>query len=148
LMVQQRTSGLASLANVALTMSVAAIAVVTLLPIDGDREVQLWPFGEIRQALSGDDNRLLLESVANILLFVPLGVAVRLRGLGIGVGVLIGFLASAAVEAAQWAVVSGRTVSVDDVLLNTVGVAVGHLALSRWKPIVDELADELEAGRR
>jgi glycopeptide antibiotics resistance protein len=118
---------------VALAASVAAIAALTLSPEHHGGEVRLWPFRDIGEALLGPDMALLLETAANVLLFVPFGAALRLRGFGIGKTALLGLLVSGAVEGAQLLLVSGRTTSVDDLLLNTVGAVVGSALVSRWK---------------
>jgi glycopeptide antibiotics resistance protein len=129
---RQSRSHLASLSNAALAAFAAAIAALTLLPVQQDSEVRLRPFSEIGEALLGPDFGLLLETAANVVLFVPLGAALRLRGLSIGSTVLVGLLVSGAIEGAQLLFVSGRTTSVDDLLLNTTGAVVGNALLSRW----------------
>lgn len=113
-------------------MSVAAIVVVTLAPVQQDNDVQLRPFSEIGEALLEPDLRLLLETAANVLLFLPFGAALRLRGLGIATVALLGLLVSAAIEGAQLLFVSGRTTSVDDLLLNTTGAVLGSALVSVW----------------
>jgi glycopeptide antibiotics resistance protein len=125
-------SNLASLSNVALAAFVAAIAALTLFPIQQDSEVRLRPFSEIGEALLGPDFGLLLETAANVILFLPLGVALRLRGLGIGTTALVGLVVSGAIEGVQLLFVSGRTTSIDDLLLNTTGAVVGNALLSPW----------------
>ena len=131
---KRRTSGLVSRSNAALAASVCAIAVVTLLPppVEGDRNIHLRPLSEIGDAVLEPDKGLLLESAANILLFVPLGAALRLRGLSVGSTALISLLISVFVEAAQLLVVSGRTTSADDLVLNTLGGVLGHTLLRFW----------------
>ena len=121
--------------DVALATSVAAILVLTLFPIDDEKEVQLLPLGDIVEALMPpvDAARLLAET-ANILLFVPFGAVLVLRGFRIGKTAVIGFALSAAVECAQL-LVSGRTTSVDDLLLNTLGAVLGYALLSRCLPV-------------
>jgi glycopeptide antibiotics resistance protein len=115
-------------------VSVTAIAVLTLLPEHSESEVRLRPFSEIGEAIFGPDAELLLEIPANVLLFLPLGAALSLRGVAIGRAALFGLCVSASVELAQLLFVSGRTASVDDVLLNTLGAVVGNAVMSSWKP--------------
>lgn len=110
----------------------AAIAVLTLAPVQQDNEVRLRPFSELGEAFLEPDLGLLVESAANVLLFLPFGAALRLRGLGIGTTALLGLLVAGAVEAAQLLFVSGRTTSVDDLLLNTAGAVLGSALLSLW----------------
>jgi hypothetical protein len=73
--------------NVALLASVALIAAVTLLPRGGDGLVQVSQLGDIVEALRRSDKPFLLDSLleagANILLFLPLGAALWLRGFSI-----------------------------------------------------------------
>jgi len=117
---------------------VTAIAVLTLLPVQSDRDVRLRPFGEIGEAVLGPDKGLLLETTANVLLFLPFGAALRLRGFAIGPTALLGLSTSALVEAAQLLIIPGRTVSVDDLLLNTLGAVAGYAVMSRWTPALEE----------
>jgi glycopeptide antibiotics resistance protein len=117
---------------VALAASVAAIALLTLLPEQRENQVRLRPFSDIGEALLGPDKELLLETATNLLLFVPFGAALRLRGLAIARTAVLGLLVSAVVEGAQLGLVSGRTASVDDLLLNTLGAVVGNALISRW----------------
>jgi glycopeptide antibiotics resistance protein len=121
--------------RVALVASVAAILVLTLFPIDDDKEVQFLPLSDIVETLTPpvDETRLLAET-ANILLFVPFGAVLGLLGSRIGKTAVIAFALSAAVESAQL-LVSGRTTSVDDLLLNTLGAVLGHAVLSRCLPV-------------
>lgn len=125
-------SHVASVSNAALVASVAAIAVLTLAPVQQDNDVRLRPFSEIGEAFLEPDLELLLGTAANVLLFLPFGAALRLRGLGIGTTALLGLLVSAVIEGAQLLFVSGRTTSVDDLLLNTTGAVLGSALLSLW----------------
>ena len=109
----------------------AAIALVTLLPVESGSDVRLRPFSEIREAFEPDTG-LLIGSIANVLLFVPFGAALRLSGLPMRATALIGLLTSGVVEGVQWVFISGRTTSTDDVLLNTLGALIGHALMSRW----------------
>jgi glycopeptide antibiotics resistance protein len=106
----------------------AAIVAVTLGPTDDPQEIRLVPLSDIGDAFTPSfDGSQLLGDVLNILLFVPLGAALRLRGLSLVSAVLAALALSAGVELAQAIVVSGRTTSVDDLLLNTLGAALGHV---------------------
>jgi glycopeptide antibiotics resistance protein len=117
----------------------AAIAVLTLAPVRRDNEVRLRPFSDIGEALLGPDIGLQVGTAANVLLFLPFGAALRLRGYGIGTTAVLGLLVSAAVEGAQLLFISGRTTSVDDLLLNTTGAVLGNALASRW--LVREYAE-------
>jgi glycopeptide antibiotics resistance protein len=120
------------LGNVAVAASIVVIAAATLTSQEAEREVRLLPLSDIGEAVLEPDKALLAESIANILLFVPLGAALRLRGLALGRAALFGLVASFAVEGAQLLVVSGRTSSFDDLVLNTLGVVLGHVLIAWW----------------
>lgn len=121
--------------DVALVACVTATLVLTLAPIDDPTDVQLLPFGDVVDALTPPvDAEKLLTETANVLLFVPLGAVLGLRGFRLGATAAIGLGLSAVVELTQLVLVSGRTTSVDDLLLNTLGAVVGALLVARWLP--------------
>jgi VanZ family protein len=136
----QRRASLEAIApDVALCASVAAILVLTLTPLHhritgGAHELQLRPLADMIEGFRVGDRRLLLEEASNILLFLPLGGALRLRGYPIRKAALIGLLLSGTVEVVQLLFVPGRTTSVDDLLLNVVGTVLGYGLLSPWVP--------------
>ena len=122
--------------DVALAASVAAILVLTLAPLDDEKDVQLLPFSDIVEALMPPVHTWrLLTTAANVLLFVPFGAVLGLRGFRIGKTAVIAFALSAAVESAQLLLVSGRTTSINDLLLNTLGAVLGHALLSCSLPV-------------
>lgn len=126
--------------DIALLASVAGILALTLNPKNEQNEIQLIPFGDIFDALLAPvDERLLLAAAANLLLFIPFGAALNMRGLSLGKTVLVAFGLTVCVEGAQLLFVSGRTTSVDDLLLNTLGAIVGH-GLCRWFPAPNRLS--------
>ena len=114
----------------------ALIAAITLRPRGGETLVQVSQLGDVVEALRYSETDFLwdslLEATANILLFVPLGAALALRGWSTGRTAICGLALSAAIETAQWVAISGRTTSVDDMVLNTAGAALGQFLLSRW----------------
>jgi glycopeptide antibiotics resistance protein len=132
-------------ADVALVASVVAILSLTLHAMDADdHEVRLVPLSEIVHVLTPSiDGGLLLESGLNVLLLMPFGAALRLRGVRLGTAVLVGLSLSVAVEVAQLLFVTGRTTSFDDLLLNTLGTFLGHRLVPR--PI-QALANTSEPG--
>jgi VanZ family protein len=121
--------------NVFLLASLAFIVVLTLGPTGGDDVVEISELGDVVNAVGRSDTSYLLhfslEAAANVLLFMPLGAALYMRGLSIGRTALYGFVLSAAVEGAQLLLIPGRTTSLDDVLLNTLGAVLGQGLLSR-----------------
>jgi glycopeptide antibiotics resistance protein len=123
--------------NTAVFLSVAVVLAFTLGPTAADTEVMLVPFEEhVEAAVDADAGELVektLESIGNVLLFVPLGAALAFRGLTRRRSALIGLAFAATIEAAQYFVVPGRTAAVDDLLLNGLGVVLGHAALTRLR---------------
>lgn len=111
-----------------LVASGSAIIVITLRPMGGTTSHQLRPFVTIVAALASPFHRdFLIDVVGNTALFMPLGASLRLLGIRSRRANLVGALASAAIEVAQhW--IPGRTSSVDDVILNTAGTALGFAA--------------------
>ena len=69
--------------------------------------------------------------IGNVVLFAPLGAVLRARGAELGQATVRGLALSLAIELTQLGI-PGRTTSVDDVLLNTLGVVVGYLLAARW----------------
>ncbi len=117
--------------NVALIASVAFILLVTLPATNGKHEVHLGPLQDIVAVFSPSLNLTRLAGViGNVLLFAPLGIVLGVRGGGGRRVVVIGAVLSIAIEATQF-LIPGRTTSVDDVLLNTLGIATGYLASTR-----------------
>jgi hypothetical protein len=102
------------------------ILALTLVPVGGP-------------APSGFQWRLFAEEldlsdfICNVVLFVPLAIALRCSGVSARKTVALGLLLSAAIEFAQLRVVSGRDASFSDLLSNTLG-AVAGVALVRWFP--------------
>jgi glycopeptide antibiotics resistance protein len=92
-----------------------------------DGAVDIVPFVDTWQKMREAGDRVALrEVVANFALFVPLGYFVqgalrpRLRA-----SCAIGALASIGVETFQAVLATGRNPSIDDVMFNTAGAAVG-----------------------
>jgi VanZ family protein len=121
--------------NAALLASVVAILALTLAPVDASNDVELVPLGEATTALARADGARLLETllngVANVLLFAPLGIALALGGVTRARSLALALSLSAAVEVTQL-FVSGRTASVEDVVLNVLGALLGYTLPWRW----------------
>lgn len=130
----------------ALLLWVVGIWAYTLLPVPSIDEVrctgvQLQPgafLGDIGEAIAGGSNPILNRAssqvILNVLLFVPLGVILRLVfGQPWWVAVALGFGASLLVELTQLTGVWGlypcayRLFDVDDLLANTIGATLGWL---------------------
>jgi glycopeptide antibiotics resistance protein len=127
--------------RLAVLVYVAALAVMTLLPISwslwtsgwpADYRPQLVPFEGILQELEWTPLETLAELSGNVLLFAPLGFLLPLlvptmrrwwQALAVGTGV------SLLIELYQLAWPGVRKASVDDVLFNALGALLGFAAL-------------------
>jgi len=98
-----------------------AIAALTLFPVGNAprRPIELC-------LVCGE--RGLADAILNVVLFVPLGAALALRGTSAGRAALLGAAFSAAVELCQH-LVPGRDPSPADILFNTLGTALGFAVL-------------------
>jgi len=77
-----------------------------------------------------------LDVALNILLFVPLGIGLRLTGLSAWRAFALTVLTSFAVESAQYTVIAGRHASLSDLLSNSVGGGLGILLAGRWRELI------------
>ena len=132
----------ADIRTVVLAAALGVIVVLTLTPRDvGEaREVLLVPFQSIIEALTGGGRvrAALVEPIENLLLFIPLGMALRWRfpALSVGRVTLVALAVSASIEVVQGLAAIGRTANVTDVIMNGLGgltgaLAAGWLGLSR-----------------
>ena len=113
-----------------LLAALAAIAIATLRPGDAAHlePTSLWclvcgSFG-------------LVDVAQNVVLFVPLGVALRALGLSRLAAVACGLLASVAVEGAQLLVLVGRDPALSDLLTNTTGTLLGVMVADWWRRVL------------
>lgn len=102
---------------VPLAVVAAAIALVTLWPLEGARQPLTWclicgPLGAV-------------DFFANILLFVPFGAAIVGLRMRVPWAVGAGVIFSGIIEALQWQLIAGRDASLGDLLANTMGSAAG-----------------------
>ncbi|MGI9076472.1 MAG: VanZ family protein [Gemmatimonadaceae bacterium] len=72
----------------------------------------------------------------NVLLFIPLGIGLRLAGASRRRVLAISAVITLAVELAQWFYVSGRIASIADLVANVVGAAAGMLLAERSDKLV------------
>jgi hypothetical protein len=107
--------------------SLAAIAYATLLPEPG-QSLQSH-FCLICGPLGG------VDAILNVLLFVPLGVALALCGIPTRRALLTMTVFSVLIETAQLLLIPGRDATIGDVVTNTLGGALGFAA-SRYIPIL------------
>ena len=86
------------------------------------------------QGLPGAVDVVLVEAVANVVMFVPFGVLVPLvAGWRPGVVVGVGAAFSAAIELSQLVFFPERVATVQDVVMNTLGAALGVAGLVLWR---------------
>jgi glycopeptide antibiotics resistance protein len=129
-----------SVAEALLVASVAAIWCFTILqvgiPMAGDVQAPLmpnWvPLIPLIEGLTSQEVDITAFDVAgNICLFIPLGAALVWRfHFDVKRTLAIALVGSIAIEAFQYTSGLGRSVDVDDVLLNGLGAVIGALSMS------------------
>lgn len=138
------TRGTRRLAAVLLALATATVLAMTLTggtPSLG-AQVNLRPGAGIRSELTSANGALgLLNTIGNVLVFVPIGWLAAVLALraaqpwrAVALGTLAGAVLSAAIEVTQYSL--GRVADVDDLLLNATGAALGALlgtALARTR---------------
>jgi VanZ family protein len=97
--------------------SLAVIALATLLP--ASRQPVASHFCIVCGTLGG------VDSILNVLLFVPLGVGLALYGVPAKRAILMLSVLSILIETAQLLVIPGRDATIGDVLTNSLGGALG-----------------------
>lgn len=127
-----------------LTATLVLIAATTLLPVvaGAPASINMDPGATIRNYLEFGDDLLSARNLGlNVALFVPFGLGLALwRRWGVFRVVPFGLALSALIEAAQYALPIGRAVDVDDVVLNTVGAALGAVTVSVIRRLVPQRA--------
>ncbi|MEV6065976.1 VanZ family protein [Nocardia sp. NPDC052001] len=99
-----------------------------LTPTGGERGVSLLPLRDLFDTLGDGPEQAVVQVGANMIVFLPLGLLLPLRlprFAGVGRMFLVGAALSALLEIAQYALDLGRVSSVDDVLMNASGAAIG-----------------------
>lgn len=114
--------------RMALAATLMLVGVILLLT--------LWPLPEFAYKASLSPVTCLVcggqgmqDVFQNIVMFFPLGVALRLSGRSIATAVLVGFLLSLLVETMQYFVIPGRDASLSDLLTNTTGAFLGAVSV-------------------
>ena len=106
-----------------------AILLITLTPTGGENDVEK-PLTDIRNVLAHpDEPALAYAAIGNVVLFAPLGAILALRHWPLWHVAVAGGIFSLSIELAQL-LVPGRTTAADDVILNTLGTALGWLVAS------------------
>ncbi|MEU8132814.1 VanZ family protein [Streptodolium elevatio] len=99
-----------------------------LTPAYGERAVSAVPLRDLAATLTSTPVDAFVQVGANLVVFVPLGFFLPMRWPGFA-GVprmaLLGAVVSGLLETGQYVLDMGRVSSVDDVLMNTAGAAVG-----------------------
>ena len=128
-------TGSETLLVVALALIVIATLLTPQLAGAGERTILLEPFWDLREALAGRQvlARAVAEMIGNVLLFLPLGVALALRWPAISLAATIGaaVATSLVVEIGQALLAGGRMTDVTDVLMNGIGALIGALFVRR-----------------
>lgn len=131
--------------TVALVGAIAVILAATLVdrePIGVRLDLKLIPFSDLISALSGDGSvrRAVIELVVNIALFVPLGLALRLRfeSMSVARATVIAFALSLGIETLQLVVATGRVANITDVLMNTLGGFLGAILVREGRAVPAE----------
>ena len=107
---------------------IAAVLWITLLSRIGDGyRVFLLPFHSYVEIWKGNW-KFLLENIENVVLFIPLGVA--LKWLGVGDVKKTGFFTSLLIEVLQFTFALG-TFECDDLIHNTLGAVIGAWSAGR-----------------
>jgi hypothetical protein len=104
-------------------------------PLPAERAVLLVPLRDLAVQVVDDPPRAVAQIGGNLLVFAAVGAFGPMRWPVLaGVGRLLagGAVASIAVETTQHALDIGRVWSIDDVLLNALGAALGGVATRRW----------------
>jgi VanZ family protein len=105
-----------------LVVSVASVLAATLVP-EGGREDRL-----LLNPIDGIDE---LQALGNVILFMPLGGFLRLKGTSRRKTLLGALAFSTTIEMLQFFLIQGRAASTSDVILNTTGAVLGHVLAGR-----------------
>lgn len=127
-------------AGEALRFTVAEVGIVAgtlpwvwmiLTPAQGERAVSAVPLRDLVATVTSTPTEAFVQVGANLVVFVPLGFFLPLRWLAFSGVARMGFVGaalSASLEATQYAFDLGRVSSIDDVLVNAAGAALGACA--------------------
>ncbi|RZQ65292.1 VanZ family protein [Amycolatopsis suaedae] len=137
LLARRRGSVLTAGADTMIVLVSGLILVLVFMPVrtSHSTKLHLRPGTDIEIALAGGG--FSWQVFGNLLMLVPLGVLLplRIRLLRSATRMTaLAFCCSVAVESVQFLLHAGRVTSTDDVLLNTLGAAVGALASRAFWP--------------
>jgi VanZ like family len=109
-------------------LMIVAIGVATLTPSD---QLNPWPWYCL-----WCDEQALADAVVNVVMFIPLGAALRAADVRSGVAIAASAALATTVEVLQGTVITGRDPSLRDAMTNTLGAAIGVLIVARWRHLV------------
>lgn len=95
------------------------------------RSYQLIPLVTVFDNISKGNTHYILQVLMSIIVFIPLGVFIRIRQNRISKAFIFGFMISLAMEVLQFALGVG-TFDVDDIILNTLGTIIGFVLASKF----------------
>ncbi|NUO57330.1 MAG: VanZ family protein [Hamadaea sp.] len=108
---------------------------MALTPLHGPERISLRPLVDLFAQVRGDGAEAFVQIFANLVFLLPLGALAPMRwrwAASLPRIVLLAAVYSGAIEIAQYALHLGRISSLDDVLQNTAGAALGALLTRRW----------------
>lgn len=120
-----------ALVIVSLAVSITLIMWLTLFSRLGSDSRHFYPpFSSYKAILKGSGTAL-IENIGNIVLFIPVGVAIALFfQLDVKRSLMIGFALSLIIESCQWFLWLG-SFEFDDLLHNTMGAEIGTVLITR-----------------
>lgn len=121
-----------------------------LTPTTGERLVSWVPLVDLAETLTDSATAAVVQVGANLVLFLPLGFLLPLRLPALaGAARLfaVGAVISGSLEIAQYALDLGRVSSVDDVLMNATGAAIGGWLSAHAKHRTARAERQRGAGR-
>jgi glycopeptide antibiotics resistance protein len=108
-------------------LALVGIAAITLIPLDTPDAAAL---------ACPDCGAGTVDFVLNAILFIPLGLGLRLAGMAPRRAVMLALALTCAIEILQLQVVAGRDASIGDVIANSLGAALGILLADLWSRVV------------
>ena len=94
------------------------------------RTYQLIPLVTVINNIRRGNTTYIVQMIASIVVFIPLGVFIRIKRKSIRKVIVYGFLVSLVMEALQFVLRVG-TFDVDDIILNVLGAVIGFVLTSR-----------------
>lgn len=113
-----------------LAVSIALILWLTVFSRLGSDSRHFYPPFRSYRAIIDGSGKALLEDIGNIVLFIPIGVAIALfLGCSVKQTLLIGFTLSLIIESCQWFFWLG-SFEIDDLIHNTIGAGIGAVLVT------------------